>query len=493
MGASSEPVAGFDPFANWGCAEHMHEPLIQSTLINTTIDMGFVNDLATSYESAADGLTWTFTIRDDVTFTNGEPLTAQDVAYTINGIKASPVSETDLSMVREVEALDNTTVAIRLTRPYNALLYLLAVIGIVPEHAHDASYGSNPLGSGRYMLEQWDQGQQVIFVANPSYYGDPVKMERVTVLFMEEDAALAAARSGQVDVAYTSAVYSTQLISGYGLLACRSVDSRGISLPTLAPGGTLGGGDAHYPTGNAVTSAIEIRRALNMAVDRQALIDGVLNGYGTIAYSVCDGMPWASPAMKVAHDVAGAQTLLEEAGWTAGADGIRAKDGVRAAFSLYYPVNDSVRQGLAAEFSNQMRAIGIEVGIQGASWNDLYPHQFSDPILWGWGSNSPAELYSLNYSTGSSNFAGYQNPAIDGYLDDALAQPSIEESYELWQNAQWDGTVGVAPQGAATWVWFASIDHLYFTRDGLQLAAQKLHPHGHGWSVVNNVDQWSWG
>ncbi|MDR3315425.1 MAG: ABC transporter substrate-binding protein [Coriobacteriales bacterium] len=492
MGTGSEPAAGFDPFANWGCAEHMHEPLIQSTLITTTTDMGFVNDLADSYESSKDGLTWTFIIRADVKFTDGEPLTAQDVAYTINGIKASPISETDFSMMREAEAPDATTVVIHMVRPYNALLYLLAVVGIVPEHAHGSDYGSKPIGSGRYLLEQWDQGQQVIFVANPDYYGSPVKMERVTVLFMEEDAALAAARSGQVDVAYTSAVYSGQQLDGYGLLACKSVDSRGISLPTVEPGGTKSDGETEYPTGNAVTSALEIRRALNSAVDRQALVDNVLNGYGSLAYSVCDGMPWASPDMKVTQDVAGAQALLEGAGWVAGADGIREKNGVRATFELYYPANDSVRQGLASEFSNQVRAIGVEVKVQGAGWSDLYPHQFTDPILWGWGSNSPTELYNLNYSTGSGNFAGYQNSSTDGYLDAALATPNLADSYKLWQNAQWDGATGTAPQGAATWVWLASIDHLYFTRDGLEVAEQKLHPHGHGWSVVNNVDQWSW-
>ena len=56
----------------------------------------------------------------------------------------------------------------------------------------------------------------------------------------------------------------------------------------------------------------------------------------------------------------------------------------------------------------------------------------------------------------------------------------------------WDGAAGCAPQGDAPWVWFANVDHLYFVREGLQVAEQKPHPHGHGWSIVNNVDQWSW-
>ena len=131
-----------------------------------------MNDLATSYECSDDGLTWTFTIRDDVKFTDGEPLTAHDVAFTVMGVATSTAGTADLTMVESAEATDDTTVVITLTKPFNALLYTLAVVGIVPEHAYGPDYGANPIGSGRYMLEQWDRGQQVILKANPDYYGE---------------------------------------------------------------------------------------------------------------------------------------------------------------------------------------------------------------------------------------------------------------------------------------------------------------------------------
>ena len=492
MNMNSEPAAGFDPFVSWGCGEHVHEPLIQSTLITTDADLEFVNDLATEYYCADDGMTWYFTIRDDAKFTDGEPLTASDVAFTINGIIESEAAEADLSMVEKAVATDDTHVEITMTKPYNALLYTLAVVGIVPEHAHGEDYGANPIGSGRYMLEQWDRGQQVILKANPDYYGEAPKMERVVVVFMEEDAALAAVRAGQVDIAYTSATYSDQTSEGYELFACETVDSRGISLPSIAAGQTKADGAHEYPAGNDVTCDLAVRRAINYGVDRQAMIDNVLNGYGTPAYSVCDSSPWGSPDMKVETDVEAAKKLLDEAGWALGEDGIRSKDGVRAAFDMYYASDDSVRQALAAEFADQMKELGIEVSIKGASWDDIYPHEFATPILWGWGSNAPTELYELTYSKGWGNYACYDNAEIDSYLDEALAVPYIEDSYELFQKAQWDGTQGVAPQGAATWVWLANVDHLYFKRTGLEVAEQKPHPHGHGWSLVNNVDRWSW-
>lgn len=492
MNMNSEPAAGFDPFVSWGCGEHVHEPLIQSTLITTDVNLEFVNDLATEYYCADDGMTWYFTIRDDAKFTDGEPLSASDVAFTINGIIESEAAEADLSMVEKAVATDDTHVEITMTKPYNALLYTLAVVGIVPEHAHGEDYGANPIGSGRYMLEQWDRGQQVILKANPDYYGEAPKMERVVVVFMEEDAALAAVRAGQVDIAYTSATYSDQTSEGYELFACETVDSRGISLPSIAAGQTKADGANEYPAGNDVTCDLTVRRAINYGVDRQAMIDNVLNGYGTPAYSVCDSSPWGSPDMKVETDVEAAKKLLDEAGWASGEDGVRSKDGIRAAFDMYYASDDSVRQALAAEFADQMKELGIEVSIKGASWDDIYPHEFSTPILWGWGSNAPTELYELTYSQGWGNYACYDNAEIDSYLDEALAVPYIEDSYELFQKAQWDGTQGVAPQGAATWAWLANVDHLYFKRTGLEVAEQKPHPHGHGWSLVNNVDQWSW-
>ena len=493
MNPTSEPAAGFDPLVAWGCGEHVHEPLIQSTLITTDEDLNFVNDLATDYLCSSDGLVWTFTIRDDVVFSDGEPLSARDVAFTVNGAIDSAMSEADLSMVDRAVAVNDTVVELHLNKPHNALLYTLAVLGIVPEHAYGPEYGRNPIGSGRYVLERWDKGQQVIFTANPKYYGRKPSMERVVVVFMDEDAALAAVQKGEVDIAYTYATHARQAFEGYELAAYKTVDSRGVSLPSVPAGGTkLVEGDMAFNTGNDVTADVAVRRAINCGLDRDAVIEHVLDGYGKVAYSVGDGMPWSSPDMKVELDREKAARLLDEAGWKRGEDGVRSRDGVRAAFDIWYSSDDSVRQALANEFANQMAELGLEVTPRGGSWDEIYLHQFSQPVLWGWGSNSPVEVYELNYSTGWGNYSCYESEITDAYLDEALAQTDVEASYEYWRKAMWDGVEGVAPQGAATWAWIANIDHLYFKREGLDVAHQKPHPHGHGWSLVNNVDAWSW-
>ena len=115
MGPSSEPEAGFDPAYGWGAGEHVHEPLIQSTLTVTKADMTIGYDLATDMNVSDDGMTWTVTIRDDVKFTDGEPLTAEDVAFTYNTLRDTS-SVNDFTMLKEAKALDDTTVEFDLSR-----------------------------------------------------------------------------------------------------------------------------------------------------------------------------------------------------------------------------------------------------------------------------------------------------------------------------------------------------------------------------------------
>lgn len=494
MSPGQEPSSGFDPIYSWGDGGHVHEPLIQSTLITTDVNFNFVNDLAKDYYCSKDGLHWTFLIRDDVYFTNGDQLTANDVAFTINAIINNDASETDLSMVKQAVANDTFTVDLYLSKPFNALLYTLAVVGIVPSKVYNSqTYGSNPIGSGRYMLEQWDIGEQVILKANPNYYGNQPLMKRVVVVFMEEDASLSAVNADAVDVAYTAATLVNQVNpKNYNVLICDSVDSRGISLPTIGVGGFKQDGTSIYQTGNDVTKSLAIRRAINYGLDRNQMVDNVLNGYGKPAYSVSDDMPWYSSDMQVTYDLDTAKSFLEIDGWIIGEDGIYVKDGVRASFELLYPADDSVRQSLANDFTNQMLQIGIEVIPSGLSWDQIYLHEYDTPVLWGWGSNSPIELYSLHYSNSAQNYSVYNNKTIDEHMDKALTYSDIADSYDEWKLAQWDGEQGYAPLGGTSWAWLVNIQHLYFKRDGLVIAEQKLHPHGQGWSLLNNVDLWYW-
>lgn len=489
MPATSEPASGFDPAFGWGAGEHVHEPLIQSTLVRTNKELEIENDLATEYSCSEDGLTWTVKIRDDVKFTDGEALTASDVAFTYNNCRELSTVN-DFTMLKDAVAVDDTTVEFHMNEPYSIWPYTMAIVGIVPEHAYSESYGQNPIGSGRYIMKQWDKGQQVIFEANPDYYGDAPKIKKLTILFMEEDAALAAAMAGQADVAHTAASYSDQEIDGYSLFRVETVDNRGFNLPASVPEEKDG-----ITYGNALTADVNVRRAINLAIDRDEMIQNVLNGYGTKAYSVCDKMPWYNEEAVTEYDLDAAKALMDEAGWKEGEDGIREKDGMKAEMTLMFSNGDSVRQALAEDTANQLKELGISVKTEGVGWDTAYDRAQGEALIWGWGAHTPMELYNIYHTikdSGSAEYSPYANETVDKYMDEALKSSSLEESYDLWKKAQWDGTTGITQEGDIPWIWLCNVDHLYFVRDGLKVADQKLHPHGHGWSIVNNIDEWEW-
>lgn len=356
----------------------------------------------------------------------------------------------------------------------------MSSVGIVPKHAYNENYGQNPIGSGRYILQQWDKGQQVILKANPNYYGKAPNIENVIVLFMSEDAAFAATKANKVDVAYTTPSLSQENLKNYNILAAHSVDNRTFNLPTVPKNGNIG---------NDVTSDLAIRQAINIGLDRERLIKYILKGYGTPAYSVADKMPWFNEETIVAYNPEKAKEILENSGWKVGKNGIREKNGIPAKFNLLYPANDSVRQALAAETSNQLKELGIKVTFEGVGWDTAYNRAQSEPLVWGWGAHTPMEMYNIYHTAPNSNLAAYSpysNKEVDELMDKALATNDLPKSFELWKKSQ------AKVSNDIPWIWLVNIDHLYWVKNGLNVAEQKIHPHGHGWSIVNNVDQWSW-
>src|SRR5699024_8039785 len=153
LALGSESDEGFDPTTGWG---RYGSPLFQSTLLTYDHELQIVNDLATAYETNEDGTVWTVTLRDDVLFSDGEPLTSADVQYTFE-TAASSGSVVDLQILDQVEAVDEHTVRFQLKEPQSTFIHALVATGIVPQHAHGPDYSKEPIGSGPYELVQWDR------------------------------------------------------------------------------------------------------------------------------------------------------------------------------------------------------------------------------------------------------------------------------------------------------------------------------------------------
>ena len=490
--AIGEEPETLDPTKGWG---HGNSPIVQSTLVRYTAELAFENDLAADYSLSEDGLTWTFTLRDDAYFTDGEQVTASDVAFTLETAKAAQGS-VDLTYMESARAQDERTVVITLTRPTSIFLNTLASVGIVPEHAYGEDYGRSPIGSGPYRFVEWRPQEQIVFEANEDYYGGTPAIRRVTIVFMSEDAALAAVQAGQVDVAYSTATLGTAEAEGYHVEAIPSADNRGFTLPMSPDTGETTQNGA--PIGNNVTCHREIRQAVAYAIDRQLVADTVLNGFGRPAYSENDGMPWNNPDTAIETDVEYAKQLLADAGWVdTDGDGIVEKDGLKAEFSCLYPAGDSVRQAVAMAAAQQVQEIGIRIQVEGVSWDEITRRMFSEAVMMGWGSSSPNETYYLYRSAGAFledfyNPEGYQSEKTDAYLEAAMESLTAQEANENWKKVQWDGTEGTGMQGACPWVWIVNLDHVTFVRDGLSIGDQPLHGHGHGLPLIQNLQEWSW-
>lgn len=488
--ADGEPEEGFDPLLGWGSYGC---PYFQSTLLQRGPDMKLAGDLAEAWSLSEDRLVWRVRIRRDARFSDGGPVTARDVAFTFNRA-ALACGKTDVTVLKEALATGPYEVELHLKKPQITFINRLATLGIVPEHAYGSGYSRNPVGSGPYRLVRWDEGRQMIMEANPFYYGPKPGIRRVVFLYLKEDTGFAAAKAGKVHVARVPQILARQKIPGMRMMSRPSVDNRGICFPVL-PADAARTADG-YPVGNDVTSRLSIRKAINYALDRRALVKGVLEGFGSEAHGPVSRLPWDEPESAVRDgDPEEARRILAEDGWRdSDGDGIVEREGVEARMTLFYPADDALRQALALAVADQVRPIGVEILVTARAWDDIYRLMYAHPVLFGFGSVDQTEMHNLYHGSRpgdrTHNPGFYKNETVDRYLELAMASPSEEEAIGFWRKAQWDGRTGFSARGDAAWAWLVNIDHTYFVDERLDQGHPRMEQHGS--YITANLPEWRW-
>ena len=489
-----KPFTTLDPCMGWG---QYGPSLIQSKLMqinSTTIE----KDLATDYSVSDDGLVWTFKIRDDVKFHDGSKLTAADVAFTFNNTKAI-VGKVDLANMDEAVAVDDTTVEFRMNKPFSSFLYNTAALAIVPEKSYvdSATYAKNPIGSGPYKFVQYDEGQQLIMERNDDYYGDKPIFKKLVLLMMDTSSAFAAVQAGTVDMAKVDEASAQSQVQGYKLKEFTTFDYRSISMPYNKPGTTTDEGD---PIGNAVTSDMAIRKALSIGIDREAIVENALSGYGEPTLDVFSKFDWGLGDLTKDvkdGDVDAAKKILDEAGWVEGSDGIREKDGVKAEFDLLYISTAVDRQAIALAVSQEAKKLGIVVNPLGKDSDEIKKLSKSTPMVLGGGHCNPMNvdmIYDGRFAktTGWSNVIGYSNAKTDEYIEKAFSAKTDKEANEYWQKVSWDGTEGPSVLGETCYIPVCYIRHLYFIREGIDLGKDVILAHDHGTASLQDVIHWDY-
>ena len=490
LAVKGEPEQGFDPIKSWG---EYGNPLFQSTLIKRNEKLDLEGDLATQWELSKDRKTWTITIRDDAKFADGQPLTAEDVAFTYETARGA-ASTVDLTNLASAKATNTNTIEITLNQPQVTFTHILSTLGIVPKHAYKEGYADTPIGSGPFKFVSWTKGQQMIVEPNPHYYGNRPQFDRITFLFTQDDATVAAANANQVHVASVPPAVSKNVPPQMVSVSVKTVDNRGIMFPAVPTGKKTSDG---LDLGNDITADPAIRKAINIAISRKQLVNGVLGGHGTPAWGVADELPWDNLEQRVPDDnIEGAKKLLQQAGWKINASGVLEKNGKEARIPLLYFSNDSTRQALALAVADMVKPLGIVFEVSGKTREEVKRLKHASAVLYGWGNHSPLEMYNLYSGSkagkGSYNAGFYNNPKVNAYLDAAEQSASFEDSLPLWKKAMWDGTTGFGMKGDAAWAWLVNLDHLYFVNKCLDIGPRQIEPHGHGYPITWNIQDWKW-
>lgn len=470
-------------------------PVINNALTKVTPESTYAGDLALDWEVSSDALTYTFHLREGVTFHDGSDFTAEDVVFTYNTVKENQGGNdsVDLSRMASVEATDDHTVVFTLTEPYSSFLDQTACLGIIPSDGYDSrTFDTMPIGTGPWKVIQYDTAQKMILGANEDYYGGAPSIEQVTILDMEEDAAIASARSGELDLAMVSPNYVNEEIDGMHIENLETMDVRQISLPVTPQESYRTESGDTVTVGNDVTSDRAVREALSIGIDRQTIIDNALNGIGKPAEGFTDNLEWGNTASYEDNRKDEARALLEAAGWEEGKDDIYEKDGLRCEFTVYAPSGDTARYQLAQAVAEEAEKIGIKIDVDQATWDELDTEAFTSGVVWGWGQYDPVVLRNLFYSgaftgTGTANTVRYSNAEADRLIEAALDANSREASVEAWKQVQ-----SVTADDYA-YLYIVNIEHSYFVSDDLDISVdtQIPHPHGHGAPVINNMNQWT--
>ncbi len=434
--------------------------LVYSSLVKEGPDGQYVGDLAQTWTHSDDGLTWTFTLKDGIRWHNGAPLTAGDVAWSINEIMGDPEGWATLvnytNGFKAVTAPDDKTVQITLEYPIGnmeyrvSFLYALWRADFEPLDTVEAlqNFTNDKLiGTGAFKLNVYDKDRGVVILdRNPDFYDGAPKIDQVILQsFDNSDAMVQALKVGDVDVLYSVPNSAFETVKGFANVVVAQTPSR--SFDELIINVAREDRDP-APTANPALRDPQVRLALATAINKQDLVDVVLQGLGRPAWSIVApslaGGFWHNPNIQDhAFDLEKAAQILEDAGYTPGADGVREKDGVRLEFRLQFDADSAEYPRIADLMVDWFGQIGVKVNPEATDSDTLTSLTTGigdfDLVIWGWGGDpDPDFILSImlceQFEVGGWSDSGYCNPEYDQlYLDQQQASDPAQRQAIIYK------------------------------------------------------------
>lgn len=443
-------------------------------------DNKVVPALAESWDFDQETLTYTFKLREGLTFHDGEPLTSDDVKFTLEAILDEDNQSEIISNYTDIDKIncpDDLTVKIKL-KQVNVAFPDYMSIGILPQHLLEGEnlatcdFNQNPVGAGPYRIKKWDRAQSITMEKFDDYYGGEPNIQ--TVIFKivpDTDAKAMQLKSGDIDMAQITAKTAKDIeeTGDYHIYKMDTADYRAIAYNFNSPLFKA------YP---------ELTNALSYAIDRDAIIKSVLLGEGQAAYSPIQKGDYNNENIeKFDYDPEKCRQLLEDDGWKKNREGFYEKDGTELKFVISAMSDDQVRVDMAKMCANQLQKIGVNASAEAKPSLDWAGQ---DCCIIGWGSPFDADdhTYKVFTTDAGDNYTGYSNKKIDRLLADARHTEDDAKRSSLYKEFQEELTK------AMPYTFLAYVDADYAVKKNITGITSDTVLGHHGVGVFWNIADW---
>jgi peptide/nickel transport system substrate-binding protein len=439
---------------------------VNTYLYNTLValdpdDASVIPELAERWEVSDDNLTYTFYLRQDVLWHDGEPFDANDVKFTFDSILDPDINSPrrsvleDLLTPEQVVVLDDYTIQFTLSQvdaPF--LVSKIAPRGIIPEHILGGLTGEEfnaaefntlaPVGTGPFMFREWVKDDHVALVKNPDYFGGEPNLDFIYYKIVENQTVLyAQLQTGEVDYGGVTAALWEDAQQQENL-ECKAYPNYGFNFYVYQLD----------PEKSPLFLDVRTRQALLYALDRQAIVDSIAMGLGDVAHSSQPPISWAhnpDNEPRYDYDPEKAKELLEEAGWKdEDGDGVReahgvegVEDGTPFTFEIHTNAGNEERESLIVTMQQYWNEVGVGAETAFIEWNALLAELTEtyeyEVIMVGfsWGTDPDQKtMWHTDSYGGGFNMNTYSNPRVDELLDAALLTTDQEERKEYYYEVQ---------------------------------------------------------
>jgi peptide/nickel transport system substrate-binding protein len=401
---------------------------------------------------SADGLTYTIKIKTGMKWSDGKPLTIDDVLWTYQIIRTKEAGITGIDAfedVKEIKKVDDTTFTITLNKIDARFIYNLNITpapahilkDVKPEELEKHAFGHDPkatVTSGPYVWKEYSPKQFNVVERNPNYWAKKANIQTITFKqYADQNTEIQALAAGEVD--FVSGIPVATLPAIQGKPGIKIFEGLGQSYDYLM----FNFKDSAFPQGKSPFKGAKTRQAIGHAINRKEMIDSVLQGHGVIlnAPFLPSSFAYDNKFQGFAYDVEKAKQLLAEDGWKPGPDGILVKDGIKFEFDLITNTGNKRRESYIAIIQENLSKVGIKVNLKPTDFQaitgDITKKGQFQALLLGWSLTSPDPdkeglFGSDKLPPGGQNYGSYSNKVVDQLWKDGYSTTDKAKRKEIY-------------------------------------------------------------